>query len=1175
MESSKILTQAYLNVHGQTGLTVTKQKQIQDFIRRNQIDILHCQENNIDEESFSTCNYIISNFTIIQNNAQNRYGTASLVRNEFSPENIRLDTLGRAIFFNIEDFTTGNVYLPSGTDAVSRRAREDYCSETLPQLLVNRRVTGILGGDFNCITKPIDCTHHPEAKHSPCLTRLINTFSLVDSFRSVSPSSKTYSHYYTRVGGQVGATRIDRSYHWGNIIIEDASYMSVAFSDHFAMIIRMTVPEISRLLPPLSRPLFKISPEVVFDKVFRDRLVKEMFEWQQVRERGLDVMEWWEVMIKPGIRKLAIQRSKELNKIKRSRMNCLLLKQSYFTKELQRGALEYFVELKVVKDEIKEWYENESRKVVLQSRVEDIQQSEKVRIYHHEQHIKHCKKSAILKLDTEQGMLVGHDECSDFLVKQVSKLLGQPAVLDKTAQETLLAEVSPVFLEEDIKNLRAVPDKDEVKEVLFNSNLNAAPGTDGITSLFYKEHWDLLGDPLLQVVQAVHNGDQLTRSQKTSLMVFGSKPKKSTSLKPSDKRRISLLNADFKLVTGLEAARFKNTFTHTLSPSQIVAGKDRRIHHMINKARDCIFAVSKSKLGCAILDLDFIAAFDMQVFSWVFAVLQAKGVPDDVIARIENIYQGSVTIPVVNNVRSSPIENKRGNLRQGCPGSMGWFSVAIDPLLIYLTRLLTGIPICSLPTLGPSSEDGSPPHPVTEKYKVYGYADDVKPGVTTMAEFGIVDKGAKLFELSSGCALHRDPVAGKCQVLPLGRWRRSLQQEDIPFPYMKLCETLAMVGVHLTASWQATRKLNNDELQNKVNTCIGSWKSGKFMPLVSRPFSINTYCTSKVWFRTGSVDLRVADVSAITTKLKSYCYQDLFQKPSEILLYRRVEEGGLGMFHVQSKSLAHLISTFMQTAASTRFRASLFHSWLFRFHVLGDTSLPDPGYTPYYDRKFFDLIKYVKEKTPLNPIYMSVREWYRLILEKNVTRREVDQDGRTEMIPCRVEERNPEVAWEESYRLSRLPGLSPDSKSFLFKLIHTLLPSNERLHHLNQQPSPLCGCNAGVVETYQHLFFNCELIREPGQSLLQCIRSYARDIDEEKAIRLEVNVDESFLLPAISLLSTGLQLIWDNRRLRKQTTLYTMRAELESSISIKRRSRIARIREAADIMQNMVENFLN
>ena len=48
-------------------------------------------------------------------------------------------------------------------------------------------------------------------------------------------------------------------------------------------------------------------------------------------------------------------------------------------------------------------------------------------------------------------------------------------------------------------------------------------------------------------------------------------------------------------------------------------------------------------------------------------------------------------------------------------------------------------------------------------------------------------------------------------------------------------------------------------------------------------------------------------------------------------------------------------------------------------------------------------------------------------MEKNLTKREVDQEGRTEQIPCKVEQSNPEVFWEESYRLSRLLGLSPDS----------------------------------------------------------------------------------------------------------------------------------------------------
>ena len=79
---------------------------------------------------------------------------------------------------------------------------------------------------------------------------------------------------------------------------------------------------------------------------------------------------------------------------------------------------------------------------------------------------------------------------------------------------------------------------------------------------------------------------------------------------------------------------------------------------------------------------------------------------------------------------------------------MGWFSVAIDPLLIYLSRTLSGIPICSLPTSGPSLVDGTPPSPVTELYKVFGFAEDVKPGVKTMAEFALVDKAAKLFSLA-------------------------------------------------------------------------------------------------------------------------------------------------------------------------------------------------------------------------------------------------------------------------------------------------------------------------------------------------------------------------------------------------------------------------------------------
>ena len=74
---------------------------------------------------------------------------------------------------------------------------------------------------------------------------------------------------------------------------------------------------------------------------------------------------------------------------------------------------------------------------------------------------------------------------------------------------------------------------------------------------------------------------------------------------------------------------------------------------------------------------------------------------------------------------------------------------------------------------------------------------------------------------------------------------------------------------------------------------------------------------------------------------------------------------------------------------------------------------------------------------------------------------------------------------------------------------------------------------------------------------------------------MEIGADETFLLPTVVILSTGLEYIWETRKTRKATSNFMMRAELEAAVSIRRRSRIARIREAGDIMHNMVNNFFS
>ena len=175
---------------------------------------------------------------------------------------------------------------------------------------------------------------------------------------------------------------------------------------------------------------------------------------------------------------------------------------------------------------------------------------------------------------------------------------------------------------------------------------------------------------------------------------------------------------------------------------------------------------------------------------------------------------------------------------------------------------------------------------------------------------------------------------------------------------------------------------------------------------------------------------------------------------------------------------------------------------------MADIGLPDPGFTPYYSAELLKIIKDIKNNFPLNLVYMTVKEWYRVLLEMNVTKHEIDEEGRMELISCWTEERNPQFEWSETYRLSRLKCPDPDTKSFLFQLVNQLFPSKNR---------------------------------EAGEAVMRVSQAYDRNLIVVKSLRLEIKTDEPFTLPTVAILATGLLFVRENRKQRKQTTLFMMR----------------------------------
>lgn len=337
--------------------------------------------------------------------------------------------------------------------------------------------------------------------------------------------------------------------------------------------------------------------------------------------------------------------------------------------------------------------------------------------------------------------------------------------------------------------------------------------------------------------------------------------------------------------------------------------------------------------------------------------------------------------------------------------------------------------------------------------------------------------------------------------------------------------------------------------------------------LVHEQCSLNIYCFSKIWFRTHSVDLREGDINKITSSAKTWLYGDMLFKPDEIVLHRPTSYGGLSLLNVKMKALAGLIRTFLETACMPKFRQSLYHQLLFRYHVLFDRTIENPGYPQFYSMQFFSIIQNVHFNTSLSVASMTEKQWYHLLVEENITMTEAMEETR-QYRPCRVEIRSPEIDWNTTWSRTRLQGLGPELMSFIFKVIHDLLPTQVRLARTSPTISGMCKlCQSGMMEDQVHALIRCPGNQGIGEGVLQCLPEHDEG-DDQLALLLQHKLDQSHELPVVWFLAEAWRTIWESRTAGKRPELYKVRADLEAKVSLLRETR--RHREASEIIITMI-----
>ena len=301
----------------------------------------------------------------------------------------------------------------------------------------------------------------------------------------------------------------------------------------------------------------------------------------------------------------------------------------------------------------------------------------------------------------------------------------------------------------------------------------------------------------------------------------------------------------------------------------------------------------------------------------------------------------------------------------------------------------------------------------------------------------------------------------------------------------------------------------------------------------------------------------------------------MFEKPSELMLFRPVELGGLGLHNIRCKALASRLTSFLQTATNSCFQPSAYHSALYQYHCCNNEDEGTPTQPPYYPQSFFSIIQDMKENTSFNPEKLSVKEWYQYLLQKQVTHQHALGDPALplELRLSRREEQEPGHDWQRSYDLARRKGLDPGKKSFAFKLLNGLLPYRERTAEHQPNTSPACPhCPAPQPsESSEHYFFHCGHNQEAGEAVLALLlRPVDQTLDTGKAVRLEVTCDGVHETAAVLILLTGLNLIHTNRKENKRTSVQEVTAELESLCGLLRRARARKLQETTAMVMKLI-----
>ena len=953
----------------------------------------------------------------------------------------------RAQLAMLGPFPLLNIYGPSGSD--KRGLRREFFGQDIFRAF--RSMGGeqlpILGGDFNCVTKPIDIENGTgfNVKKCPALEDLVKTFGLSDSFRTLHPNIEEFT--FMRASG--AKSRLDRFYLPQNLLNSLVEVKHVAsLSDHNGVIMKILLGGLTlgHLPQKNTKTYWKLNTSILKHEEFEENFKKWWDILVKRKHDYYDVASWWDLCVKPGIKSFCVWFSTRLRMVRKDTKKFLF---AYLKVAQVSGNWEEVVR---VKQELGARIDEEAMGFVVRSRFKQNAEREQASLFHANREVKNAKKCNLNKLKIG-GNIVRDRNMVEEEVKTFFNALFN-GYHDRNLQNTG-SSFSPDFthlgdflsglgkLDDNQRDkLHEVVGHEELKDVVKKCEPNKSPGLDGISYEFYQKLWHIVGDDFRETLNCQLERKRLIDSDTVGATRLA--PKVDGVPAVDELRPITLLNCDYKILTKVFVARMIPIMVFIITSGQLCSVGNKNILFGLNNILSSILDIQSKKGQAALLSFDLFKAYDRVYIPFLLKVMRAMNFSERFCDWISMLHRGAKTRFILDFLTEA-IEVSF-SIRQGDPLSMLLFIIYVEPLLNYLRRRVTGIRV------GPVLQADE------------SYCDDINILTENIQDLVVIDEGFKKFEDMSGAILSR---SNKSKVIGFGTWTG---RANWPLAWLKAVSEVKVFGIKILSTYKEIISANWDFRFKKFENAVKSWASRVLDTISQRIMVLKVFALSRIWYLASALPIK----KGIILKIEKVCGKFIWNQSGRILrikmeeLKKPVSEGGLGMPCVAAMGDALFLKQTLRMIASEDSKTvGHIDYWIGaevdQMFLLGLGH--GAGWLPDH---FAAMSHLVNEGTSSELI--GVSNW-KLIKNKEIYSFYIS------LLPKVRIEAESNLNYKQAWKRLGSAVLESHTRDTLLLVIHNKIPTVERLHRIGVKASNLCEvCPGGKVADLVHCFCECSRV---------------------------------------------------------------------------------------------------